>query len=236
MDKIETATDLWQVGKDKEAIELLESLNLDDNENAIANTLIGKILTGVIKGESNIKKDTKRGIKYLEKGLLLGDPNAGLELADIYFYGNGVRENEKKAEKYWKTSYELGDELAGFQLANFYYNSSNEKINSAIKIYEDLISRNEFIENSCYKLYRIYEKGMGGITIQKDLSLKYLEQGANLFHVGCCMNLGLKFYKGEDVLQNKDKAIEIVKRVKKRDLLTKEVNELLTKMINGEKI
>lgn len=236
MDKIEMATDLWQVGKDKEAIELLESLNLDDHKNAPANTLIGKILNGAIVGESNIKKDTKKGIKHLEKGLLLGDPNAGLELADIYFYGNGVRENEKKAENYLKTSYELGDELAGFQLANFYYDISNEKINNAIKIYEDLISRNEFVENSCYKLYRIYEKGMGGITIQKELSLKYLEQGANLFHVSCCMNLGLKFYRGEDVIQNKDKAIEIVKRVKNHEFFAKEVSVLLTKMMNDEKI
>lgn len=232
--KIEKATNLWQLDKDKEAIELLSSLNLE--EHARANTLIGKILIGAEKGVSNIKKDTKKGITYLEKGFLLGDPDAGLELADIYYYGNGVRENKKKAEKYWNISYELGDALAGFELANYYFDIDHQKINIAIKIYEDLISRNEFTENSYYKLYEIYEKGIGGITPQKDVSMKYLEQGANLSHIHCCMNLGLKLYRGEGVVQDKNKAIEIVRRVENHEFFKEEVSVILTRMLNQEKI
>jgi uncharacterized protein len=231
---IDKATKLWQLDQDKEAIELLENLNLD--KNAKANTLIGKILIRAERGISNIKKDTIKGIKFLKFGLELGDSEAGLELANIFYFGKGVKVSKKKAEEFWKLSFELGDELAGFELANFYFDDLHEKISEAIIIYNKLIERKEFEENCYYKLYRIFEKGIGGIKPNQELALKYLEKGANKLNVNCCMTLGLRYYRGDGIKQDVKKALEFVKKVKEDEFFKKEVNIILAKMLNNEKI
>ncbi len=231
---IDKATELWQLDKDKEAIEVLKSLNLEIN--AKANTLIGKILIGAERGISNIKKDTVNGIAHLKLGLKLGDSEAGLELAKIFYFGKGVRKSDKKAEEYWTLSYKLGDELAGFELANFYYDDLHGKITEAIKIFNELIEKKEFEENCYYKLFKIFEKGIGGIEPNKELSLKYLEKGATKSHVGSCMTLGLKYYRGDGIKQDIKKAIEIVERVREAEFFKEEVNVILSKMLNNEKI
>lgn len=191
---------------------------------------------GAEKGISNIMKNIKKGIDFLEKGLKLGDAEAGLELADLYYLGEDVKENHKKAVKYWSESWELGEELAGFKLANFYYDEFKEKINEAINIYEQLISRNEFVGNCNSKLSKIYEKGIGGITPDPVKYLMYLEAGAQDSHIHCCMNLGLKYYRGNGVKKDISKAIEFVERVKDNDLFKQEVRALLDKMIKNEEI
>lgn len=233
-DIINKAVKLWQLDQDKEAVELLKSLNLEIN--AQANTLIGKILTGAERGISNIKKDTVNGLAHLKMGLKLGDSEAGLKLAEIFYFGEGVRKNYKKAEEYWKLSYSLGNELAGFELANFYYDDLQEKITEAIKIFYELIEKKEFEENCYYKLFKIFEKGIGEIESNKELSLKYLEKGAINSHVNCCMTLGLKYYRGDGIKQDVNKAIEIVERVKENEFFKEEVNVILLKMLNNEKI
>ncbi len=231
---INKATELWQDDNEKEAIQLLESITLD--KSAEANTLIGQMYIGAEKGISNIKKNIKKGIGFLEMGLELGDAEAGLELADLYYFGEGVKESHKQAEKYWIKSWELGEEQAGFALANYYYEENNDKIHEAVKIYIDLIARNEFVGNCNSKLNQIYEKGIGGITPDSDRALMYLEAGAKDSHIHCCMNLGLKYYRGDGVEKDISKAIEIVERVKDNDLFKQEVEVLLLKMTNEEKI
>lgn len=231
---IDKATELWQDDNEKKAIELLETIDLDNN--AEANTLIGQMYIGAERGISNIKRDVKKGIQFLQNGLALGDAEAGMELADLYYLGEGVKENYKKAEKYWVESWELGEEKAGFELANYYYDEFNEKISEAINIYEQLIDRNEFVGNCNAKLSKIYEKGIGGITPDPDKSLKYLEEGAKDSHIHCCMNLGLKYYRGDGVKKDIVKAIELVEKVKDDELFKQEVEVLLNKMIKEEKI
>ena len=231
---IDKAIELWQDDNEKKAIELLETIDLDNN--AEANTLIGQMYIGAERGISNIKRDVKKGIQFLQNGLALGDAEAGMELADLYYLGEGVKENYKKAEKYWVESWELGEEKAGFELANYYYDEFNEKISEAINIYEQLIDRNEFVGNCNSKLSKIYEKGIGGITPDPDKSLKYLEEGAKDSHIHCCMNLGLKYYRGDGVKKDIVKAIELVEKVKDNELFKQEVEVLLNKMIKEEKI
>ncbi len=114
---INKAVRLWQNDQDRKAIELLQSLDLD--QNAEANRLIGQIYIGAERGVSDIKRDTKKGIEFLSKALSLGNSEAALDLGNLYYYGNGVKESRKKAEQYWKQSYELGNENAGFALANY---------------------------------------------------------------------------------------------------------------------
>jgi len=231
---INKAIKLWQNDQDREAIELLQSVDLD--ENAEANRLIGQIYIGSERGVSDIKRDTKKGVEFLNKALSLGNSEAALELASLYYFGNGVKENRKRAEQYWKQSYELGNEEAGFELANYYYDFSHENIQSAIEIFKDLINRNEFKGNCYSKLSKIYATGPGPISPDQKLSLQYMEQGAFEGHIHCCMNLGLKYYRGDGVPQDKQKAISLVQKVSGDNLLKQEVAVILGKMTNNEKI
>ena len=232
---IDKATELWQDYNEKQAIELLETIDFENN--AEPNTLIGKMYIGAERGVSNIRKRCKKKESSIfKKGLALGDAEAGIELADLYYLGEGVKENYKKAEEYWIASWELGEERAGFELANYYYDESNEKISEAIYIYEQLIDRNEFVGNCNSKLSKIYEKGIGGITPDSDKSIMYLEEGAKESHIHCCMNLGLKYYRGDGVEKDFSKAIELVEKVKDNEFFKQEVEALLNKMTKKEKI
>ena len=230
---IDKATTLWQAGNEKQAIELLESVDLDSS--AQANTLIGQMYVGAEEGISNISKNLEKGIGFLNKGLGLGDAEAGLEIADIFYLGNGLEENHALAEEYWIRSWQLGDELAGFKLANYYYDDHIEKIQEALKIYTELIERNEFVGNCNLKLSKIYKRGIGGVIPDSARALKYLQAGAENSNVNCCMTLGLKYYRGDGVEKDVAKAIELLERVKDNDLFKQEVDVLLDKIITKEK-
>ncbi|MBU3010709.1 sel1 repeat family protein, partial [Polaribacter vadi] len=232
--KIEKAIKFWQDNNEQEAINLLEKLNLE--ENSEANTLLGKIYLYAEQGRANIERNPKKGIKFLEKGLNLGDSDAGLELAEVYYLGDEVKQNLKTAENYWTKSWSMGNIQAGFELANFYFDERNNKIEKAIKIYEELIKRNENIGNCYSKLSRIYEYGIGGINPDSEKSMLYLEKGAEVFDIYCCPTLALKYYRGDNIEKNSKKAISLLKKVKNNDLFRKEINILLEKMTNGEKI
>lgn len=231
MTTVEKATILWRRHKDKEAISLLNSLDLAND--GPANHLIGKIYLYAEKGVSNIKRSVREGKVHLEKALALGVPEAGLALADLYFYGYGVKVNQIKAEEYWGQSVKLGSELAAFELANYYYDVAPQKIEEAIRLYKWLIAKNEFVGSSYYKLSLIYKKGIG-VPADLALSLEYLEQGAKDKHVHCCMNLALSYYRGDCVKADKQKAIALAKIASLDDLFHKEANLVLSKMEKGE--
>lgn len=166
---LDRAIKLWQNDQDSEAIEVLGTDALINN--AEANLLIGQIYIGAERGVSNIKRDIKKGIEFLNKSMSLGNSEAALELARLYYFGNGVKQNHKSAEQYWTRSYELGNELAGFELANYYFDDCQEKIEISIEIYKDLIRRNEFKGNCFSKLSKIYASGLGPISRDEQLSL-----------------------------------------------------------------
>lgn len=235
MKEIALAKKLWRNDKDQEAINTLIKLDLETNGKA--NMLIGEIYIGAEKGISNIKRDIRTGKKYLEKAHELGIAEAGLEIGNLYFFGNGVKQNYRLAEKYWKKSFELGSEIAAFELANLYYDYQLPKmIKETIKLYEWLISKNEFVGNSCFKLSKIYAIGIG-IPIDQTRSFEFLEKGAASNDVNCCMELALKYYRGYSIYApNIEKALEVAKRVSNNDLFHKEVAIIIEKMKKGEKL
>ena len=50
------------------------------------------------------------------------------------------------------------------------------------------------------------------------------------------MTLGLRYYRGDGIKQNVKKALEFVEKVQENEFFKKEVNIILTKMLNNEKI
>lgn len=231
-DIIKDAIDLWQDDMDKEAIELLMSCNLEIN--AEANTIIGQIYLGAEKGRSNIKKALKQGIEYLERGLNLGDSEAGRILANEFYLGG--KPNFEKAERFWLKALELDDELAAFELANFYYSERNDKILDAIAIYKELIKKDEFVQNCFTKLGRIFLKGKG-VKPNADYAKKYLKKGANYGSAVCYRDLAFEYYQGKLLGMDKDEAIKYMKMYHdaSEDKFNKEQARLIIEAMKADK-
>lgn len=231
---INKAIKLWQDGCDKQAIEILEKIDLE--QHGEANTLLGQIYIGAERGVSNIKKDVHKGKKYLEKGLSLGDGEAGLSLATIFYFGDGIKKDFKRAEECWMQSWKLGEEEAGFALANYYFDDFNDKIHEAIEIYSTLNQRKEFVGNCNFKLSKIFAKGIGGVTIDIDKTIKYLIEGVKVNHFNCLMDLALRYYRADGVEKNIQEAIDLVEKATKDEFFGDTAELILRKMNKMEKI
>jgi len=226
---LDSATKLWREYDEMGAINILSEIT---NASGAANTLIGNMYACAQKGQSNIKRDYKKARKYYEKAVDLNDAEGALELAKIYFFGDGIKTNYDKAESLWEKAYSLGNETGAFELANYLYDYKPEKIEKAISIYKELISKGEFTGNCEFKLSRIYGQGIG-TSKNLELELMFLAQGAKSLHFNCCRELAFKYFKGEDVEQNLEKALEIIEKADTRELFDKDKDRIID-LIKGK--
>lgn len=223
-DILKDANKLWRANDELGAIKLLNKII---QKSGPANTMIGNMYVCAQKGQSNIKRDYKKAREFYQKAVTLNDSEGAIELGKLYFFGDGVKSNYNKAELYWEIAYNLGDVMGAFELANFYYDYKNDKIETAIKIYNELISQGEFIENSQLKLSRIYGRGIG-IEKNPELELKYLKEGVKNSDFNCCSDLAHKYFKGDGVPQDLDKALETIEKADTKDLFDKDKNEIIS--------
>jgi len=232
MDKIiKKATTLWQNDNELAAIRLIEKSEIA--ETGPAYTLLGKMYTNAAYN-SNIKRDYEKARHYFLKAAELEDAEAYSELASLYRWGYGVQTNMDETANYWKKAYDHGDVTAGFELANHYAEDKHDKIEVAIKIYKDLISKKEFMGNVHYSLSKIYGLGKG-VKADPELQLKYLHEGATQKGFNCCMDLALIYYEGIRVEKNKKKALEIAKSADTIELFDAEKQTMID-MIENDKI
>jgi len=225
---IEKAKVLWKDNNEIEAIALLINIT---NKSGPANTLIGNMYSCAQKGLSNIKRDYKKAREYYKKSVELKDSEGAIELGKLYFFGDGVKQNYNKAEEYWEIAYNLGDELGAFELANYYYDYKNGKIDKAINIYKELITKNEFVENSLLKLSRIYGRGIS-IETNSDLELRYLKEGVKYKDFNCCSDLAFKYFNGNGVDKDLHKALQIIEKADTRELFDNDKAEIIERIKN----
>ena len=213
--------------EDVQAIEILESEQLANNADAML--LLGQVYATAQKSVTGVSRSYPKARKCWMKALELGNYKAANELADMYYLGDGVKENYKKAEEYWLIACEAGDELAAFYLVDYYYDHNNEKIDKAIELCHSLIARDEFVEQCCIKLARIYHRGLG---VAKDIqqAIYWLEKGVALGHGNSCMDLAMLYYRGEGVKQDVEKAISLVEQAGTTEWLKDEAPVIAQKM------
>lgn len=228
--KIKEALHHHRLDEDLKAIEILE---LDElAEDGDAQLLLGQIYYRAHKAMTGVSRSYPKSRKHLLKALELGNTEAANELADMYYFGFGVKENYKKAESYWMQAAAADNEMGQFDLANYYYDHLNEKIDEAIKLYKALIDKNEFIENSYLKLGRIYYRGLG---VDKDVNegIFWLVKGVEAGDGNSCMDLAYIYYLGEDVVKDVEKAISLVEKAGKTELYEDDAPGILKLMRNG---
>ncbi len=225
---IKEAERLW-IDDEQSAIKMLETIAENIGR---ANTLIGNMYANAQRGQSNIKRDIKKARKYFEKAVELNDSEGALELADIYYFGEGIKINYKKAEYFWELAYNLNDEMGGFKLANYYYDHNPNQIEKAISIYKELILKGEFIGTCEYKLSRIFGRGIG-VEKNAKLEIHYLTQGAKAFNFNCCSELARKYLYGIGVEKSTTKALKVIQKADTRELFDREKEEII-KLIKSE--
>lgn len=228
--KIREALHHHRLDEDITAIAILESDELAKDGDA--QLLLGQIYYRAHKAMTGVSRSYPKSRKYLLKALELGNAEAAGELADMYYFGFGVKENYKKAEFYWKQGADADNEMAQFDLANFYYDHLNEKIDEAIILYKTLITKNEFVGNSNLKLGRIYYRGLG-VDNDVNEALSWLAKGVEAGDGNSCMDLAYIYYQGEDVEKDVEKAISLVEKAGKTELYEDDAPGILKLMRNG---
>jgi tetratricopeptide (TPR) repeat protein len=193
-----------------QAVEILESKTFIDNPEALL--LLGDIYSDTDKRISGLARDNYKARDCWLRSHELGCSEASRNLADMYYWGMGkIKQNRKKSEEFWKVAHSQGDEMATFALANYYNDDKNESIDEAIKLYEELVEKNEFTGNACTNLGRIYYRGK---AIPKDFEKAFYwsKKGADLGNGNCLMDLARMYYRGDYVEKSDEKAIELVKK------------------------
>jgi len=228
--QIKEALHFHRLDEDIKAIAILESDEL--SEDGDAQLLLGQIYYRAHKAMTGVSRSYPKSRKHLLKALELGNTEAAGELADMYYFGFGVKENYKKAEFYWQQGADADNGMAQFDLANFYYDHLNEKIDDAIILYKTLIKKNEFTGNSYLKLGRIYYRGLG---VDKDVNeaLSWLNKGVEVEDGNSCMDLAYIYYWGEDVEKDVEKAISLVEKAGKTELYEDDAAGILKLMRDG---
>lgn len=224
---IATARRHYRLDENQKAIEILESPDLAENAGALL--LLGQIYNGTTKSRGGVARSMPNARKCWLKAFELGNSEAAWELGKLYYFD---KNNRKKAEEFWLAAADMGNELATFDLVNLYYDHLNDKIDKAIELCHWLIEKNEFVENCCLILGRIYYRGKG---VPRDVAQAriWLEKGAALGHGNSCMDLALMYYIGEGVEKDVAKAISLVEKAGKTEWLKDTAPVIAEKMRKG---
>lgn len=210
-DKIE---DLYSDEKDKEAINLIESVDYEEDGKLLL--LYSEILLNPSKGKPK-KKLVKKGILLLEKAMELGMEDAAYELGQIYaYYDEYVEEDLAKAEKYWIKGVELGSILSTNELLALYEDSKFNNFDRQIELSKILIEDDT--------LMGIGYKSLGRIYLNPNFKEHNIQEGIRYYETACekgkfsaCMKLMEIYYLGVAVPKDLSKSLRYCLKGKEKD-------------------
>jgi len=172
--------------------------------------------------DENIKINVKKGIKLIEKALMLGEVGfAGWDLGREYFHGNRVKKDYLKARSLLEASYEAsGDFRSGALLAELYEKGLGTPINlkKALRLYNSVV---EDGINEIETFYRIrgkdnidaYEKSKEGIKrLNNSQKLTEIDLGNYVALV-----IGNTNYEHHPVLRTPKKDAQEIARILKQN-------------------
>lgn len=230
MSEIEKAKDHWRSNEDQRAIDILDDPKLAASPEALFT--LGDIYNCADKRVGGVSRSVPKARKYWLEAIKYGSTDAAVELAGLYYFGDGVKENHKKAEEFWLLAANGGNEIGRFKLADFYYDNRPENIKDAIVLFESLTAGSVFSGNSCCRLGRIYDRGIG---VKRDpaMAAYWYEAGSKLNNGNCLLDLSYLFYKGDGVEKNIDKAVELAEKASETEWLKDRGPIVAEKMRNG---
>ena len=184
--------------------------------NSEAQFLLG---TCYFNGEG-VKKDADEAVKWFRKAAEQNKVEAQYKLGLCYLSGTGVAMREDEAIYWLKKAAEQGHSEAQVVLGDLYYKEGpNHDFYNAYKWYQNagelaISSRAEkmalcaiFVEansgdaKSQFVLYRLYNEGEEGITMNKNEALKWLRKSADSGYSEAQATLGIYTFLGTNGIQ-----------------------------------
>ncbi|MCK7595826.1 sel1 repeat family protein [Microbulbifer sp. CAU 1566] len=216
MSPIEKARKYWRLGEDRKAIDTLDVAELATSAEALF--LLGDIYNCADSSAGGGRQSYSRARKYWLEALQYGSMEAAVELGDLYYFGNGVKQDFGKVEHYWQIAASAGDETGMHKLADLYCEHMPEKIHDAIAYLQSLTYGSSFADHACYRLGKIYNRGIG-VSRNPEVAASWFEAGAKANHGHCLLDLAFLLYKGDGVVKNVTRAIQLAERAAETEWL-----------------
>ena len=209
--KMQKAELYRRCGEDEKAINLLETL-VKENDVAIvseAHYNLGLIAEYPERGKRNIQK----AIHHYQTAFDLGYAEAADDLANLYYFGTGVKKDVKKACEIWEKGFKLGSEIAGSQLiSHIFHFTTNYKHSELLSLIDTLLNRNDSWKSLYYTKFKIYsDKSWDGYNI--DEAIKYLKIYAEKVGDFGYSELAKVYSSGEHLEPDVTKANEYLNKV-----------------------
>jgi len=154
--------------------------------------------------------DYEKAIEWYNKAIELGDKYSLSRLGTLYRFGRGVAQNDKKAFEWYKKSADEGMKDGQYNVGESYFYGLGVDKNptQALKYYKLAADENDD-NRARHTLYHIYKDGVG-TNKDNQLALQYLREAADEDYLPAVYSLGLEYYFGEILHQEKSKAIELI--------------------------
>ena len=167
-----------------------------------------------------VKESYKHAVYWFTKAAEQDDHRAQRELADRYYYGDGVDENLTEAErwkeavKWYEKAADNGNAAAQYALADRYYygDGVDENLTEAERWKEAVKWYTKAAENgnvdAQYALAKMYKNGKG---VDKNLTeaVKWYTKAADNGYASAQNDLGMMYNKGQGVHKNLEKATRL---------------------------
>lgn len=149
----------------------------------------------------NVKEDYNLALKWYKISAKQGNPEAMDSLGDMYRDGEGVEKDYKQALEYYIKAAELGDDSYQFQLGEIYYRGELG--------HKDYIQAVIWLKKAANNGNSSAQHYLTNSSVYKELSQTALwYQKAIQGDMAAQFNLGLMYYKGYNVEEDRTKAFE----------------------------
>lgn len=187
----------------EEAVKLLNTLDAKNNSEA------QYLLANIYYNGIGVPVSYKKAIAYLERS---GNADSLNMLARLYVEGKGCTKNNTKAIELWQKAAQLGSPAAEYQLGVIY-------LNGILGVKTDIKKAVAYIRSSAKKGFAPAQKALSALpkehTALSQDEIAELEALSDNGDIKSTYSLANAYFKGDGVLQSKNKAIELYTKAAK---------------------
>lgn len=181
----------------------------------------------------SVPVDYQKAIEWYEKAIENDNADAAVKLADMYLHGVGVKEDGSKSFELYKKAALKGNTWAMIMVGILYETGCgvDQNFENARSWYEKAAALGD--DEAMFELATLYDNPQNypkekGFVKDPQKALEWLLKAAEKNHADAMRNLGIKYYNGDGVKENKNKAKEWLLKAEKAG--SKDAKELLNKL------
>ena len=196
---------------------LIQSSSVAEGKSADAKMKVSGKLAKPIKGineaEETITAEKEQAFNQMKEKARQGEFISQIDLAFMYYNGDGVRKNFAEAVKWFRKAVEHkeGEGTPERVLSYMYRDGEGVAQNKAEAVKWMRKAAERGLVNACFELSLMYSDGEG-VTQDKAEALKWMRKGAERGDSKSQNNLGVKYALGEGVPQDFAKAAKWIRK------------------------